>query len=85
MPFSQVQDNEDLLDQMTPDEYSVSFWSNCRFPQGNEANPYRRISVCWMSEHDSRRDYQIWEKVMFRSFRQGEGFELVADIMSCSV
>lgn len=23
MPFSQVQDNEDLLDQMTPDEYSV--------------------------------------------------------------
>lgn len=23
MPFSQVQDNEDLLDQMTADEYSV--------------------------------------------------------------
>jgi hypothetical protein len=56
MPFSQVQDNEDLLDQMTADEYSVSG------PSADYVLDFltalsltsRRTSVCWMGNR--RRD-----------------------------
>jgi hypothetical protein len=51
MPLSQVQDNEDLLDQMTPDEYSVGPMTLCRFLELTGIL-FRRISVCWMSELD---------------------------------
>jgi hypothetical protein len=45
MPLSQVQDNEDLLDQMTPDEYSVGSSTSCRFLRLT-SDLSRRISVC---------------------------------------
>lgn len=47
MPFSQVQDNEDLLDQMTADEYSVSDDPSFRTDAILTSHPsFRRTSVC---------------------------------------
>jgi hypothetical protein len=49
MPLSQVQDNEDLLDQMTPDEYSVRT-STIRLFAYLTQDLLRLTSVCWTSE-----------------------------------